>query len=233
MAPPVFHRRLVAVMAVGDDHLRRRHQRLHPLDRRRVGDAPQAVQLAAEVTRLGDRRAAAGRRLAQQPLGIRGQHEEEADVGPGRLEMPHAVLLGAGVRALVRQHDAARVVGHLAQRDEAGARHLGAAGAVGLRVGIDRRPLLARPHPIGEPALEDVAGRLIPIAPPFLSREGDADDVLGAHRVEAVLQLGRDLVVGRRRHGSDVTLLADAIPISAEGLDPHPLLLPSIISSAV
>src|SRR3972149_6349793 len=63
------------------------------------------------------------------------------------------VGLGAGVGPLVRQDDPARVLGHLAQRDDAAPGDGPVARAVGLLVGVDRRRVLLDPDALGEPAV--------------------------------------------------------------------------------
>ena len=96
MAARVLDGGLVAMVTVGDDDARGRHQRLHARDRVGVGGPPEAVELAPQVARLGHRRAGPRGGLAQRAPGIGGQHEDEPDVGAGRFQQSQAVLLGAG-----------------------------------------------------------------------------------------------------------------------------------------
>ena len=216
----VLHGRLVAVMAVGDDHAGGGEGALHARDGRRVGQAPEAVPLALEVARLRDGLAGRHRRLPQGAARVGHEHEEEPGVGARRLEQPHAVLLGPRVRALVRQHLAVCVLGHLPERDHTRTRHLPAGDAIRLVVGIDRRRRLAPPHAVGQPRLEGRARRRVPVTVVVL-RERQADDVGGTHRVQRVLLLGADLIVRRGHDLADLALAADGVAVAAKGTDAH------------
>ncbi len=219
MPARVLHRRLVAMVAVGDDHAGGGERRLDARDRRRVGHAPEAMALAPEVARLRDGLAAGPRRLQQGAAGVGDHHEEQSRVRPRRLEQPHAVLLRPRVSALVGQHLAARVVGHLSERDEADARDLPAAHTIGLMVGIDRGRLLLPPHPLGQPRVQRGARPRVLVA--VVPGVRDANDVGGTHRVQRVLLLGADLIVRRRDDLADLSLPADRVAITAERPNAH------------
>jgi hypothetical protein len=157
----IRHRGLIAVVAVGDDHRRVGHQRLDPPDHVGIGDAPESVVLAAQIGRLGDRVTPPGGGSPQAPVRIADEHEQQADVRTGPLQQLHPIALGAGVRPLVRQHDASRIVADLAERDEAAPGHLAAAHAVGLRVRVDRLSVVALPPALTQPPLERSPSALV------------------------------------------------------------------------
>ena len=219
MALAVGHGRLVAMVTVGDDHRAGRHQRHDARQRRIVGDAPHAVVLAPEILRLGDQLTDRRGGVTELAIRVAHQHEQQTDVGGGRLQEAHPVFLRPGVRALVREHDAARVVADLAERDESRPRHGRAPDGVGLLIGIDGRPLVTAPHALGEPCLEH-GGRL-PVLFPSVPRIRHPDDVVRAHRVEALLRLRADLVVGRRDDRRHVGPRRAGVAVSVEGLDVH------------
>ena len=142
------------MMAVRDDDGPPGELRDDGGDRRLVGDAPEPMVLAFQVVRFGRRRAARIDQRDEGALGIADEHEDEPDVGAGRLEQREAIALRARVRPLVRQDVALAIVGHLAQRHEAHARDRRAADRVRLVIGVDRGPLLALPHAVGDPPIQ-------------------------------------------------------------------------------
>ena len=223
MAPRVFHRRLVAMVAVGDDHARAAQRGLDAGDRRRIGHAPEAMPLALEIARFCDRLAARRRCREERPARIRDEHEQQTRVRARCLQQPHAILLGPGMGALVRQHLAARVVGHLAQRDEPNARHLAAVDAICLVIRIHGRRRLARPQPLGEPRVERRARPrvLVGAALRLIAWIRDADDVRRAHRIEKILLLGADLIVRRRDDLAEIALAIDRIAVTVERPHAH------------
>src|SRR5438876_11589664 len=50
---------------------------------------------------------------------------------------------------------------------------------------------------------------------------GHSDDVVRAHRVETVLHLGADLVVGRRHDRRDITRRVAGVTVASKGPDLH------------
>jgi hypothetical protein len=96
MALGVRDRRLVSVVAIGDDRLTGRHQVPHATHRRLFGQAPQAMMLPLEIARLGDRIADRRRGAPKLAARIGSQHEQQADIRGGRLEELHPVSLWPG-----------------------------------------------------------------------------------------------------------------------------------------
>ena len=134
--------RLIAVMAVGDQQLRVLRGRLHRGDRLRVGHAPDAMNGLRGVAHLAPRRLA-GRRLERAPGGVRRigeQREDGRDVRARRARETKTVLLGSGMRALVRANLAGAIALDAHAAEEAAARARLPVGArVPLRVSPQRR----------------------------------------------------------------------------------------------
>ena len=190
--------------------------------RRRVGDPPEPMTLA-RGDRVPPRSARRGlRRAPELAVGIAHQHEQQADVGGRGLQQLQPIELRPGVRALVGQHHAPRVVADLAQRDEARPRHRPAHPRC-TSGRTDRSPARssARPHSLGQPAVEHRT-RLARTCRAASSRaDVDADDVVRAHRVEPLLRLGADLIVRGRDDRRDVASRVAAVSVAAKRLDLH------------
>src|SRR5437773_2508644 len=136
-------------------------------------------------------------------------------------EQVQTVLLRPRVGPLVREHAAMRVLAHFAQRDEPAPREHLAAHTVRLGVGIDRGALLAPPDPARQPGVEDLARAGVLVDTPLVPGERHAHDVLRAHRIEALLALGTDLVVRRRDDRRHIAARAEGVAVAAERLDVH------------
>ncbi len=150
-------RRLVAVMAVGDEQLLRAHQLLEARDPRRVGYLPQPV---LGLVLVGDARQRLGARGVLQDaidlaFGIRIEHEELAEMGVAVAQQREPVLLRTRERLLVAVDDALRIILHRAQPDEAFAHQPLAGIGIGelLKVREQRRLGLAREHAALDPVL--------------------------------------------------------------------------------
>ena len=178
----VHARGLVAVVSVGDEQLRALERAVHRRDGVRVADPPQAVAGAVGVGRL-----AVGRlgedRLDGRPRGPRRvvvEREDGGEVRAGRAREPEAVLLGPGVRALVRADAAGPVVLDPHPGEDPVAR---AGAAVGSRVVLGERPqgrLVVLDHDaLGAPGGERRGRVLVGLGP---LGQVDLDDVVGGAR---------------------------------------------------
>ena len=142
-------------------------------------------------------RATARARPRPRPT-VREQREDRREVGPGRAREPQAVLLRAGVGALVRADPAGAVVldPHAREEPAAGARLAVGAGVV-LLERPERGP--ARPgrrRPRARHCASSCGGVRVRVA--VALRQVDADDVVRRARLELGPLLGVDHVVGRR-----------------------------------
>ena len=156
---PVRERRLVAVVAVGDVDRPVAERLGHALGGG-AGDGGAPVRVAVAVVRLAPGRGRQpGRRRGEQALDravvVGEEQEDRAEVGVRGPVQAQPVDLGAGVRALVRQHHALVQGGQPEPRDEAPA---GAFAAVRPRVRLvhddDARQLVAHEHALLAPAAE-------------------------------------------------------------------------------
>ncbi len=211
--------RLVAVMPVGDQQLGVGGGRLDGCDRLRVGHAPQPVAGAVAIGDVGPRLSGGGglERRPGRALRVREEGEDRRDVRARRARQPQAVLLRAGVGALVRAHPAGTVALDTDAAEEAAARTSDAVGP-GVLLGVrpDRRLRIAGKDTLQLPALEEVGRRLVDVAARAIrAREVDGDDV----ERRALEQRGAlavvDHVVGR---SDDVGDLADDLRFVVESL---------------
>ena len=156
--------RLVAVVAVGDQQLGVGRCLLHCRDRLGRRDPPQAVAGAVGVGHVLERWAVGrGRQRLPGDLGGVGvKREDGGDVRPRGSREPQAVLLGAGVRALVRSHatGAVRFDSHAAEEAPPG-QPLAVWPRVVLQVRPQRRLAVAHQRTLQLPALEQLARGLI------------------------------------------------------------------------
>ena len=127
---------LVAVVAVGDQELGIGELGLDGLDDRRVVDPPDAVDGAVGVGGLAPR-LALSRRFEVGPGVALVEGEDGGEVVAGGLGQAQAILLGAGLRALVRADQAGAVVGDANAAEESAA---GVPRAVGPLVLLLERP---------------------------------------------------------------------------------------------
>ncbi len=220
MTPRVLDGRLVTMVAVGDDHARARQQLLRAHDGDRIVDAPETMTLALQIARLRDRLAPRCAEREQLALRIAHQHEQHTGVGAGRLQQPHAVFLRARVRSLVRQHLAPHILRDLPDRDQPDPRDLVAVDDVRLMIRIDGGAFLRRPHSVRRPACQRLAGGAV-LAVAGLARIRHANDVRGAQRIEELLLLWTDLIVGRRHHLADFALAANRVAVAAKRPHTH------------
>ena len=104
-----------------------------------------------------------GGRRQRRPGGVRGvgvEREDRGDVRAGRARQAQAVLLGAGVRALVRAHPPRAVVLDAHPAEEAPPRErLPVGSGVVLRVRPQRGLAVAHERALQLPALEQLARR--------------------------------------------------------------------------
>ena len=164
-APRGAERRLVAVVAVGDQDRRGGGRLDQPRDLRGVVDHPQPVLVAAAV-RGREGRLARGDPGEQRRGRVRvsaGDHEDRAHVRPRRLQQGQPLRLRAGHRALVWQH-LAGLEGAQAQPREVApphaARTVVALEAGALLVGVERGRGVAQQHALGLPAAQRLRGLL-------------------------------------------------------------------------
>ncbi len=194
--------RLVAVVAVGDQQLRGRGGGLDGGDDVRIGHPPDAVDGAVAVGDLGPGRARRGalERPPRRLVGVGVEREDRRDVGSGRPRETQAVLLRAGVGALVGA-DATGAVGldpDPAEEPPAGAGDTVGAGVL-LGVGPQGRLGIPHEHPVPLPGLEALPGLAVDVPIPL--RQVHRHDVLG-RALQQRRPLGVvDHVVGR---GDDV-----------------------------
>ena len=136
----VIQRRLVAMVAVGDDELLVGHGAGEQANDGRIVDAPDAVQDAVLVGDFGVGGACTFvEDLFDAAGGIGVEHENLAEVGMGGLEQVQAVALGLGEGLLVAEDDLVGVLVKSAEGDEAAAflDLVGARDAEALGVGED------------------------------------------------------------------------------------------------
>ena len=185
---------LVAVVPVGDQELGRAEGALERGDAVGVGDAPERVARALVVGHLGERLGARDlrERLARGAALVREQAEDGGEVRARGARELEAVLLGAGVRALVGPDATGPVVLHAHAREEAGA---GAGAAVGRGVVLaehpHRRLVLLHQHAALAPLAELPRGVLVALG------QVELDDVVRAPRREPGTHLVVDHVVWR------------------------------------
>jgi hypothetical protein len=173
-------RRLVAMVPVGNEELRRREVRslAHP-PKAVVRLRPVDLDLGRAVGQLY------GRAIVEQ--------EDRLQLRPRGAEQPQSLLLRPGMRPLVREHDGAFVRLERERDDEAVAR---AADAVRPDVRLRERPCavlqLAYEHAGLAPGCEVRDGLRVRVG------KRQVDDVVGAAREVLAPLLLRDHVVGRR-----------------------------------
>ena len=212
--------RLVAVVAVGDQQLRGGQRGRDGGARLRVGDAPEAVDRAVLVGHLAPGRAldVRGDGAPRRPRRVVVEREDGGEVGLGRAGQPQAVLLGPGVRALVRADLARAVVLDAHAREQAVA---GAPDAVGTRVVLRERPdrglLVAHEHAVALPGGEHLGGVRVRVA--VGARQVDLDDVVRRARDQLGALRVVDDVVRRSRQGLEAAGGVEVVVEGAEGLD--------------
>jgi hypothetical protein len=210
---------LVAVVAVGDQQLRPGQRLGHRRGGLRVGDPPQAVAGAVLVDHLA--RGCVEVRLHRSPGGVLRvvvEREDRREVGLRGAGEPEAVLLRAGVRALVRADPAGAVVLDLHAGEEAVA---GPGAAVGAGVVLGERPQRGLPVadedavalPVGERPRRVLVGVAVG------AREVDLHGVVGGAGDERGALLVVDDVVRRRRDGLEAADGVEVVVDRAEGLD--------------
>ena len=215
--------RLVAVVAVGDQHLLVGQQRDDAVDGR-ARDRAQAAGVAVAVERHeGGRGRRRSRRQGPPDLvvGVGVQQEDLAQVGVRRAQQFEAIDLGAGVRLFVGQHDARREVFEAQAADKAGARALLPVGAgEALLDQVEGRFVVGEQHALVAPGAQQLGRGGVAARGRALRRHGELD-VDGVVRAAAAQRVGhgrRDHVVGRadgvgQRHAVGV------VPQAAEGTD--------------
>ncbi len=173
----VCARRLVAVMAVGDQQLRLGQFGGHRAVGLGVVDPPDAVGRALVVGHLAPR-LAAGVALDVAPGIALVQREDRRHVVAGRLGEAEAVLLRPRLGALVWAHEPRAVGRHPDSAEEAapdGASAVG--GVVLLSQGPERRLAVGAEDALQPPLLERLGGVLVRIAAPGRARQVDLDHV--------------------------------------------------------
>ena len=200
--PAVLERRLVAVVAVGDDERPPGEPGAHALDQPRVVRAPEVVHDPPAVVE-GDQRRPGGRgdqRRLHRAVGVGVEGEDLAEVRLAGLEQPQPVGLRPAHRRLVGEGPAAELVERDA-RDEPEALEGASRPGVVLAVEVERVGRVLREHPARAPGAP--GGRRARVAVDGAAvllgaAEDQAHDVVRVAPVELLLLRGGDHVVGRR-----------------------------------
>ena len=174
-----------------------RHPRARPGAPRSARDRTRAtgVPRALAVCDLGERLAAGrlGKRLGGRAAGIWIEAEDGGEVRARRARESQAVLLRAGMGALVRPDTARAVVLHAHAREEPDARAGTAVGrAVVLAQCPDRGLVLLHENPVPAPLVEGLSGGLV------ARRQIELHDVMRVPRRQLGSALVVDHVVRRR-----------------------------------
>ena len=215
--------RLVAVVAVGDEHRLRADEARDDADRVLVVQRPEAVDDAERVGRL-QRQApadAGGDGRGDLVGGVGVEAEDRAEVHARRVHELQAVGLRAGERLLVGE-DAAR-----AERLQPDAGHEPLAGqppALGLElllVDVERpRPVLHQ-HVLAEPLAQGVRRARVAVVGLGVGRglalQDEADDVVRTSGEEALLHRRVDHVIRRGDHVAERPHPAQVVAIAAKG----------------
>ena len=214
----VHARGLVAMVAVRDQKLRVGQRALQRGDLVRVGNPPERVAGALVVARFRERPAALHtlEGLAGGAARVGKEAEDGGEVCLRRAREPQAVLLRAGVGALVRTDAARPVILHAHAREETGP---AARAPVRCRVVLAQDPesrlVLLGEHAPCDPVAHGRRGSLVAISLVLRRlRQVDLDDVVRAARDEVLAQLGVDHVIGGRDH---VLERADGLGVIAKG----------------
>ena len=198
----VRQRGLVAMVPVGDEDGLVRERRRDTRDRRRIGHAPHAVDLAARPGHFDEGRAPHAGDVAQALAGAGIHPEDGTQVGAGGPEQRELVALRSGEGALVRPHHPARELLEPEATEHAVALVAGPVGQpVLLRVEVEAGVGVAHQHPRGHPVAQRHCRRIGPLR---LARQDEPHDVPGTALVERRLLRGRDHVVGRRDHRLEI-----------------------------
>ena len=222
---PVFEvaqPRLVAVVAVGDEHGLRPQRPGDGADGVLGGDRPDFADDAEVIGGLDRQRPADGRLelVHDAVVGVGVETEDGTEVHVRGVEQAEAVGLGAG-QCFLMGVDAAG-----AERLQADASQEAAAGVAAtldlkiLRVDVERLGGIADEHVVGLPVAEEAGGAgvavdAVVVAGLFLV-EDEADDVVGTAVVERLLQGGVDDVVGRGDHVAEGADAAQVVAVGAE-----------------
>ena len=168
---------LVAVMAVGDQQLGVGEAGRHRLVDGRLRDSPDTMDGALRVGHLAPRIAPdVGLDVTPDVAGM--QREDRREVVARRPRQAQAVLLGAGLGALVGSHEARAVVGDPDPDEEAVSR---LAPAIGGRVLLRQRPdcrlAVGGENAVERPGLECLRSVLVRVAAPGRTGQVDLHDV--------------------------------------------------------
>src|SRR3974390_377936 len=195
-------RGFVAVMSVGDDEFLVTHLALHRGDDSGIGNLPDAVSDAVFVDDIdGGRGRLGGVEGGIDLPGVFIEKEELLVVDTGGAEQVEAVGLGLGQGLLVAVDDLGSVVLNTAARDETPAFQTGSGGCgEGLGIRVDGGSGILLEDALGAPVAAGGGSARIYIVSGIVggiaAAEDDADKVVRAGRVIAVLHGGRDLVGG-------------------------------------
>ena len=181
---------------------------------------PVAV-VVARLRQRGREISAAAAQALDGAVVVGEQQEDLADVGVRGAVQAQAVDLGAGVRALVRQHDTLVEAGQPEPRDEAAAGALAAVRA-GVRLvdDDDAGQLVAHEHALVAPGAERLGGAAVRLVRRPLAgrhRQVDVDGVVRAARAQLRGLGRREYVVGWRDDVVEVDVVA--VSDASEGRD--------------
>ncbi len=213
-------RRLITVMAVGDQQLGIAEGLFRGLDRILIVHAPEAIHGPVVVGGLGPRRCF-GERRQRAPDGFRWvgeQREDRGQVGLRRAGQPEPVLFGPRVGSLVGADPAGAVVSQAHAREEAAT---SPTPAVGPGVLLGKRPHCRLPigdqHRLLTPPRELDGGVLVRVTIP--PRQVDAHDVIRRTSLQRRALLGVDHVVRGCDHVLQAAGLDEVVMERAQRFD--------------
>ena len=215
-------RRLVAMMAVGDEHRLRPQEPGHLGYRCLVNNGPHPARHSQVISRLHRRLAGHGgiERLLHLALRVGVEPKHLAEVGPAGTGEQQAILLRAAHRLLVGMDVAGAKPLEPHPRHHAPADELPPLDLELLVVDVERRRRLLHHHPLLPPRLQILGGPGVFVALLVIARllpvELQPDHVGRVLLVELRLQVRIDHVVGRRDH---LRQRADVLGVVAEATE--------------
>ncbi len=194
---------LIAVMAVGDQHLFRFHLARNFFNHHSVGDHPKLVSDLLKRDIHGRRSRIQRRNNSVNMLCLIGiEAEDLAEIRIRCLKKFEAVLFCFRKRLLVGKHDPFVKFFQMAKRNKPLALNNGAGSRFErLNKRIDRRLDLTCQHTLLLPFVEGFRSRRIAV---FFPAEDQSHDVVRVSFIQAILFFGRDHVIWRRNNRVDI-----------------------------